>query len=138
MRSPNWKRSFASAAGAVAVTLAVVAAAHSGEEPAGTDTRQEAALVELELVKTSEVCMVNDRFFAQEQIPVAVEGRTYYGCCEGCKTRLAEDESIRYGMDPVSGKRVDKATAVIGAWPDGSVLYFASQETFDQYRKGSS
>ena len=50
------------------------------------------------------VCMVNDRYMGVEQIPVQVEGRTYYGCCEMCKTRLAravipERESLRQRLD---------------------------------------
>lgn len=90
---------------------------------------------ELRVVKTSEVCMVNDTFFAREQIPVEVEDQTYYGCCEGCKTRLAEDAGIRLAVDPATGKTVDKAAAVIAARPDGSVLYFTSEETFESYQE---
>ena len=37
--------------------------------------------------------------------------------------------------DPATGKKVDKATAVIVAQADGSVLYFASEETLQQYQK---
>jgi YHS domain-containing protein len=52
-----------------------------------------------------------------------------------CKGRLAQDASIREAVDPVSGKPVDKAKAVIGAKPDGKVLYFESEKTFSQYQK---
>ena len=93
--------------------------------------------VALEKVQPKMVCMVNDTLFPREQIPVEVDGKTYFGCCEMCKGRLAKDASIRSAKDPVSGASVDKAQAVIGAAPDGSVQYFSSDETFSRYNQGS-
>lgn len=90
----------------------------------------------LTLVEAKKVCMVNNTVFAKDQIPVKVEDRTYYGCCEMCKERLAKDAAARTGVDPVSGKPVDKAKAVIAALPDGSVLYFESKANFDAYASG--
>jgi YHS domain-containing protein len=92
-----------------------------------------AAQPALQKVEAKKVCMVNDAVFAKDQIPVEVQGRTYYGCCEMCKGRLASDETARTAADPVTGKKVDKATAVIGAKADGSVLYFESEKTFAEY-----
>jgi YHS domain-containing protein len=86
-------------------------------------------------VEAKKVCMVNNQVFDKDQIPVVVDGKTYYGCCEMCKERLSKDAAIRSAVDPVSGKTVDKATAVIGALPDGKVLYFESETTFGQYGK---
>lgn len=91
----------------------------------------------LERVDAKRVCMVQDTVFERDQIPVAVEGKTYYGCCEMCKGRLADDESVRTATDPVSGKAVDKATAVIGAGSDGKVRYFESEETFARFAGGA-
>ena len=91
--------------------------------------------VELKRVETKKVCMVNNQVFEKDQIPVAVDGKTYYGCCEMCKERLAKDAAARTAVDPVTGKQVDKATAVIAAMPDGKVLYFESQETYEKYSK---
>ena len=90
---------------------------------------------ELKRVETKKVCMVNNQVFEKDQIPVTVEGKTYYGCCEMCKERLSKDAAARTGTDPVTGKPVDKATAVIAAMPDGKVLYFESQETYEKYSK---
>ena len=90
---------------------------------------------ELKRVETKKVCMVNNQVFEKDQIPVAVNGKTYYGCCEMCKERLAKDAAARTATDPVTGKPVDKATAVIAAMPDGKVLYFESQETYEKYSK---
>ena len=86
-------------------------------------------------VAPKRVCMVNNTLFDKDQIPVAVDGKTYFGCCEMCKGRLAQDASIREAVDPISGKPVDKAKAVIGAKPDGKVLYFESEKTFAAYQK---
>src|SRR5689334_1427618 len=58
-----------------------------------------------------QVCMVNNQIMGREQIPVQVDGKTYFGCCEMCKGRLERDPSSRSAKDPVSGNLVDKATA---------------------------
>jgi len=79
------------------------------------------------------VCMVNDMDMGKAQIPVVVEGRTYYGCCAMCKERLAKDAAVRSAIDPVSGKSVDKAKAVIGKRPDGSVVYFETEANLRRY-----
>lgn len=91
----------------------------------------------LERVESKRVCMVNDTVFPRDQIPVDVDGKTYFGCCEMCKGRLAKDASVRSATDPVTGKSVDKATAIIGAGPDGKVQYFESEETFSRFGKGA-
>jgi len=78
--------------------------------------------------------MVNNQFMGREQIPVEVEGKTYFGCCEMCKGRLARDPSSRSAKDPVSGKLVNKASAVIAKRPSGEVIYFESKDTFERYR----
>ena len=92
---------------------------------------------QLERVEAKRVCMVNDTVFPKDQIAVEVEGKTYYGCCEMCKGRLAADAAVRQSTDPVSGKKVDKATAVIGAGVDGKVRYFESEETFTRFGNGA-
>ncbi len=83
---------------------------------------------------SSTVCMMNDRVMGQPQIPVVVEGKTYYGCCAMCKERLTNDAAARKASDPATGRSVDKAKAVIAQRPDGSVLYFESRETLRRYR----
>lgn len=83
---------------------------------------------ELKQVESKYVCMVTNQLYDKEQIPVAVNGKTYYGCCQMCEAKLKEDPSSRMATDPVSGKEVDKSTAVIGALPDGKVYYFENAE----------
>ena len=100
-------------------------------EPVQSEASQSTGLRKVDDVK--KVCMVNNQFMGKDQIPVKVEGKTYYGCCEMCKERIAKDPAVRYSTDPVSGARVDKATAVIGALPDGTTIYFESEANLEAY-----
>ena len=87
-----------------------------------------------EVTDPSQVCMVNNQYMGRPQIPTTVEGKTYYGCCPMCKGRLEKEASARTAKDPVSGRDVDKAVAVIGKQANGDVLYFESRQTFAAYR----
>ncbi len=87
----------------------------------------------LRKVESSKVCMINEQYMNKEQIPVEIEGKTYYGCCEMCKKALAGDPSTRRAVDPVSGKSVDKSDAVIGADQKGKVYYFESEKNLKKY-----
>lgn len=86
-------------------------------------------------VEAKKVCMINEHFMNHDQIPVEVDGKTYYGCCAMCKERLEKDAAKRVAVDPVSGKTVDKAKAVIGAASDGMVVYFESEKNLEKYNK---
>jgi len=83
-----------------------------------------------EIVPNEKVCMVNDRFMGVDQIPINVEGITYYGCCEGCVKKLQENlNDVRFGTNPINDTRVNKASAVIVQdKSNGSVFYFASKQ----------
>jgi YHS domain-containing protein len=98
-------------------------AAEAPEAPEGTLTRVEPSLV----------CMINDQFMGSPQIPVAVEGRTYFGCCAMCERRLRDDATSRLATDPVTGRQVDKASAVIGRASDGRVHYFESEDSMRRF-----
>lgn len=97
-----------------------------------SETKNSSLVVKVEPKK---VCMVNNKLFDKDQIPVEVEGKTYYGCCEMCKKALAERAEFRVALDPVSNKEVDKAKAVIGALSDGTALYFENDENLKKYNK---
>jgi len=84
----------------------------------------------LRRVPSEEVCMRSNRFMGKPQLPTEIEGRAYFGCCAGCTKGLNADAAARSAKDPVTGRPVDKASAVIGARPDNSVVYFESEETF--------
>jgi len=101
----------------------------------------EARASDLKRVPTDQVCMVNDEFMAKKQIPIHVRDKTYYGCCQMCVSTLTNDAGARHAIDPINGHTVDKATAVIGARTDSSVLYFESEATFtawQQHEKGET
>ena len=87
----------------------------------------------LKKVDSKTVCMVNEQAMGKDQIPVEVDGKTYYGCCEMCKKALVDNAGKRVAVDPITGKQVDKATAVIAAQEDGRVWYFESDETLAKH-----
>jgi YHS domain-containing protein len=82
---------------------------------------------------TSQVCMVNNQYMGRGQIPVKVDGKTYYGCCPACQNRIRSEPSVRFAKDPVTGEQVDKATAVIAHDARNVVLYFASAQNVRSY-----
>ncbi len=88
---------------------------------------------QLKIVPNDKVCMVTNMLFPRTQIPVTHNGKTYYGCCENCKKTLSEDSASRTATDPISGKSIDKASAVIAVRDDGSVVYFESKKTFETF-----
>jgi len=121
------------------VSLLLLAFAACGQEGATPRQRAEPTTAALPVGITrvadpSQVCMVNDQFMGRAQIPVEVDGRTYFGCCPMCKDRLNSQPEIRTARDPVSGQPVDKAKAVIVQDATGKVLYFASEDTLRRYR----
>jgi YHS domain-containing protein len=107
----------------LALSLLLAVTAFAQETPTGP----------LKKVEPKTVCMINEQAMGKDQIPVEVDGKTYYGCCEMCKRALAEKAEKRVAVDPVTGKQVDKATAVIAAQEDGRVFYFESDETLAKY-----
>ncbi len=82
------------------------------------------------------VCMMNNKLFDKPQIAIDIEGKTYYGCCPMCADKLKNDVSLRTATDPVSGKQIDKSSAVIGADTHGMTYYFESKENFDKFASG--
>ncbi len=94
-----------------------------------------AKAAELRKVDSDKVCMVNNKFMGSPQIPVPHENKTYYGCCQMCVERIQKDATFRTAVDPVSGKQVDKAKAVIGADAANDVLYFESEANLKKYAK---
>lgn len=92
------------------------------------------SIAALARVPVDHVCMVTDTYFTDPQIPVAVGMKTYFRCCEMCRGRLTSDAAVRVATDPVSGRPVDKADAVIGALASGKVLYFESERTLAAYQ----
>lgn len=88
-------------------------------------------------LKTSHVCMMNNKYLGTEQIPVPVNGKTYYGCCAGCAAALQSNSKIRLATDPYSGETVDKADAfiVLKSKNTKEVQYFKSEKNFKYYQQ---
>lgn len=107
------------------ILLATAAFAQNDVKPNGKLTR----------VETKTVCMINEHAMGKDQIPIEIDGRTYYGCCDMCKKALADDATKRVAVDPVSGKQVDKATAIIASQEDGRVFYFENEANLDKHNK---
>lgn len=79
--------------------------------------------------------MVNNKHYGKKQIPIKIKKQTYYGCCKLCQGALKNEKKVRYARDPISHKRVNKATAIIGANEDNKVFYFESQENLKKYNQ---
>lgn len=81
------------------------------------------------------VCMVNNMYMGIDQIPVAIQDKIYYGCCDQCVRDLTTNETVRYAVDPYSNVRVDKSRAFITMDPRkrGAILYFESEENARKY-----
>ena len=107
----------------------------SGSEAVQGGSGTRTSGVSIEMVESKKVCMVNNRFMGKDQIPVDVNGQTYFGCCENCKKTLAQDAGARTAHDPVTGEQVDKAAAVIGMLPGGDVYYFKNQQSFKKFKE---
>jgi len=80
------------------------------------------------------ICMINNELFNKKQIPVNVNGKIYYGCCEMCEETLRNKPESRIAIDPVSGNEVDKATAIIGSDAEGKAYYFENENNFNKYQ----
>lgn len=86
----------------------------------------------------NKVCMVNDAYMGIDQIEVPVAGKMYYGCCEMCVDKLNNNiDSVRYGIDPYSGRAVDKAEAyiVLKSKATSEVYYFESGKTHQKFKE---
>lgn len=77
--------------------------------------------------------MVRNHFMGRPQLAVDIDGHTYFGCCEGCRNRLAADARLRAAVDPISGQTVDKAVAVVGVNARGGLVYFENAANFRTY-----
>ena len=85
-------------------------------------------------INAKNVCFMNKTRFNHGLKSVNVDGKTYYGCCPDCLEKLKSDPAARVDTDPVSGKQVDKATAVIGVDKAGKIYFFENIENLKKFK----
>ncbi|MBI5453567.1 MAG: hypothetical protein HY956_02960 [Deltaproteobacteria bacterium] len=91
------------------------------------------AAAEVKTVPSRDICMVADRVPGYPTIEVPIDGRTYYVCCRNCEARIRQNTALRYAKDPLTRKKINKAEAFIALKGDGSVAYFESRESAEEY-----
>lgn len=91
----------------------------------------------LKKVDSKFVCFITKKHFGSAQTAVNVEGKTYYSCCQMCTDKLKSDPASRMAKDPVSGKEIDMAKAVIGVDKDGNAYFFENADNLKQFKPKS-
>lgn len=86
-----------------------------------------------QLMDRTRVCMLQDTVQKQSGLEYEYQGKKYYLCCGGCLAAFkAGAEQYSTAMDPVTGAKVDKATAPIYAYR-GRAYFFSSEESLSQF-----
>jgi YHS domain-containing protein len=93
----------------------------------GVQARKSLPSTWLRKVDPSEVCMITNRHEHAPQAQIVINGKTYYGSCEGCAENIKSNPSVRFARDPYTNRLVDKAEAVPFADASGRVWYFQSE-----------
>jgi len=84
-------------------------------------------------VEPSSVNMVTNRVEEAGQTAVNLEGNSYFVSGESYAWTLKQNQSLRYSIDPLTNRKVDKARAVIFADASGRVFYFESEQTYRDF-----
>ncbi|MET0384868.1 MAG: hypothetical protein ABW321_02860 [Polyangiales bacterium] len=103
-------------------------------EAAGAAPLGGSALTRITEAEHAGLCMLSNRYLGEHRdVPIEVEGKTYHGCCANCAARLGARPEARTAQDPITGKPVDKASAVLARDKENRVYYFESEATLAQY-----
>ncbi|MBI5453307.1 MAG: hypothetical protein HY956_01625 [Deltaproteobacteria bacterium] len=87
----------------------------------------------LKKVAANEVNMAANTFEKKAQRSVSIDGKSYFTNGGASEFNLAENPSARFATDPLTNKRVDKASAATYADASGKVYYFESDATFQGF-----
>lgn len=87
----------------------------------------------LRKVENKTVNMVTNRLGDDGQKVVRLEGRDYYVPDARYALAFNMNPSLRYAVDPVTGKRIDKSGALAYADYQDKVLYFESEESYQDF-----
>jgi YHS domain-containing protein len=110
----------------------------SGEHSKDTDQYLASLPSQSDTISHSKICMVDDIYQGDyPTLSVRLSANTYYGCDAKAIHELSSKQNLRFAIDPVTKRKVNKGSAVVGLHSkrDGKVLYFESNETFNQYLK---
>lgn len=81
----------------------------------------------------SKICMMQDSVQPREGLEYKHEGKSYWLCCSMCEAKFKESpDTYANAVDPVSGKKVDKATAPIYAY-QGRAFFFESDVNLKKF-----
>lgn len=80
-------------------------------------------------VSPEEVNMVTNRVAHGTTESISLNGKSYFISDEGYARTLKTNTTLRFSTDPLTGARVDKATAATFADASGRVFYFESEKT---------
>lgn len=117
------------------VAALMITSAGSFAQTANTQIKSSKEIASVKPLPTKQVCMVTNKFMSKDQIPVQVNNKMYYGCCEGCVGTLKNNEGARTAKDELTKEKVDKAKAFIIVKPGtvSDVLYFSSKQNAATY-----
>ena len=87
----------------------------------------------LKKVKASEVNMVTNRFTGEQQDAVHINGKRYFANGKEYAFNLQNNSSVRFSIDPLTNRTIDKADAVTYSDASGRILYFESDMSFDRF-----
>jgi len=81
----------------------------------------------------SKICMMQDSVQPREGLEYTHEGKSYWLCCSMCEAKFKESpDTYANARDPVSGTKVDKATAPIYAF-EGRAFFFESAANLKKF-----
>lgn len=84
-------------------------------------------------VDASKINMVTDRVSGESTTKVNINGSSYFVGGETYAWTLEQNQSLRFSTDPITGKKVNKATAATFADADGNVLYFENEGSLKSF-----
>lgn len=124
--------------GGALIVIVYMTTQMGGTQSKDTDQYLASLPPQSDTISHSKICMVDDIYQGDyPTLSVKVANKPYYGCDAKAIHELSSKQDVRFAIDPVTKRKVDKASAIVGlhAKRDGKVVYFESKETFDQFLK---
>ncbi len=100
------------------------------ESLSATTSELESPALWLRKVDNKAINMVTNRLFRGEQRSLRIDGKDYFIPNEDYVYNFRQNLSLRYAVDPFTGKRVDKSGALAYADYRDRVFYFESEQSY--------